>query len=281
MFHKNNLKDRLLSIYTICVIAVVCTLDITAQGSPAQGNPAVGLFNAEIAYYFSYDEDSVEPDMSPAPVKVENIGKPEFADSKWGRGLHIGTHTGARTIYTLEKNVLSSPVSIAFWLQPKSWAKPGSVPERSTLFFLRIRASEYSQNPSTVLTVQRIGYKDAVKRPDQLFMGLISVPDSKNLYFAKDSIGWKNDEWHLVVINREVRRIGISIDGLDFSYKEIENVESFNRIFSPKPGSLSPGNTPAEFFNKELIESTVFDELIIFKRPLTIAEVKKLYEAGK
>lgn len=87
MFYKKYRGFCLQSLCAISIIAAMCTLSLYPQGSPAQGNPAVGLFNAEIAYYFSYDIDSVKPDMLSAPVKIENIGNPVFADSKWGRGL--------------------------------------------------------------------------------------------------------------------------------------------------------------------------------------------------
>lgn len=79
--------------------AVICSYLITVSAYGQGGdNPALADLNAAVTYYWSFDSENTEADLTEKELSIKPEGTPVFDSGKFGKGLRIGPTQGGRTI---------------------------------------------------------------------------------------------------------------------------------------------------------------------------------------
>ncbi|MCD6407570.1 hypothetical protein J7L87_00785, partial [bacterium] len=222
-------------------------------------NPAVEKLNEYITFYLSFDNKSLNADLSlgkEKPVKVE--GNIAFKKGKYGMALITGKG-GIVVFYTQDKNIdLTKPGSLSFWVAPLKWIEKGEKDSRPYIHFFTLYAKRGT------LLIERMGFARKPKRHDRLISGFYNF-DFKGCGIASaDTLKWEKGKWHLIVFNWYVSSFEISVDGNPPIKKNLprriekEDFEKNSRNFF--------------YIGHKGEESTLIDEFTIYSKPLTQKE---------
>lgn len=232
-------------------------------------NPAVEKLNECITFYLSFDNQSLNADLSlgnEKPTKIE--GKIAFSKGKHGMALLTGNN-GCVVFYQQEKNIdLTKPGALSFWVAPFKWIEKGEKDARPYIHFFTLYAKRGA------LLIERMGFAKKTKRQDRLISGFYNFPDFKGCGIASaNTMEWKRGKWHLIVFNWYVNSFEISIDGNPPVKKNLP------RKIEEK--DFKDNNRNFFYIGHKGEESTLIDEFIIYNRPLNQEEISLIYKGGK
>ena len=238
---------------------VLSAAPAATEGSDPYRQPAVRELMSAVTFYVSFDEGLV-PDLAAGQKYGPKVygdhartrKQPALAEGLLGRALVLGT--GSAAYPTLGNAPLDSRGAIAFWVKPQEWKydKDGNC-----VFFYAGRHFIVERQgplpgpdgrPRRRATILCIGCAEGQKRSTSVMSGDL-----------------KNGEWTFFVANWSWPRLELSINGA-----------------APR-AKATAGRPPADAFRSFSAGSrggsrALMDEFLVFKRPLTPAEIRDLYE---
>jgi len=226
--------------------------------------PALQLFSDDILFYKSFDDASVAADMAVGQAKPSQVkGTLRLKPGLWGSAMLFGDGEGAELDFPMPANMpVPRPGGLSFWISPFAWERRADEP--SVYFFLASGAG--------TLCLQRQGDLEGGKRRLNCFCftchGLPGIPNVSASTTSDATRSWRNGEWHLVVINWRPSLLEAFIDGEplpSMTLKRPIRMEEFAR------GGFRLGAVKGE--------PTLMDDFAVYRRPLSAAEVERLWAA--
>jgi len=220
------------------------------------------LMNA-VTFRLSFDGGSMQPDMAAGPAWAPSVSgsydkrfaAPQFEPGLCGEALVLGTGTG---LYPGEGNLtLGRRGAVALWVKPLEWKRPNDgnvtfIIARGGLFYLQRQGPLQGEDGKKLRQegIQYLAKRDAAQRRYTTLSGGI----------------WENDRWYLLVANWSWPTMELSVNGGPFAVRAL------------------PGRPPDEAASGFIVGSiggnrSLLDEILFFRRPLTVGETKGLYEA--
>jgi hypothetical protein len=169
-----------------------------------------------------------------------------------GQALVLGT--GLASYSRVGNVLLEKRGALALWVRPEDWQRPS---DRNVVFAMTSNSSFYLERQGPLLG------------PDQRMLRHESVlylaKDAGHLLSVADGSPWQNGRWYLLVANWSWPTFELSVDAQPFAGIALSGV--------PKPGTFGAlvvgdaGGTPRG----------LLDEVLAFRRPLTLDEVRLLW----
>ncbi len=210
-------------------------------------------------FRLTFDHDSLVPDMAAGEYKFGVEGQPQFAEGVSGRALVAGEGSG-QGLYPREGNApLETRGAISLWICPVGWTRQQG---GNTTFLMTSNASFYLQRQGPMHNDEGV-----VTRYEGLQFLMLSQRTG-NQCLMLDTSKWQAGQWRLVVAQWSWPTMSLSLDGGEFtsvSVKQNPTAAEFGALLVGADGG----------------ELTLIDELTIYRRPLTLPEVRLLYETLK
>lgn len=257
-----------------CVILLLLAAGLIVPGSAETARellgmtPAVALLDRVMTFHCSFDFGIPVADVADGraePLRTEGVV--QLVPGRYGQALVAGKG-GARLFFPIHDNLtLPRPGAVSVWLSPLSWQMPAETDSRGYLFFVSIPGARGGS-----FMIERMGFDHRTRRADRLLTGFFNFPGLRNVNAGSGvSKQWRNGEWHLVVVNWDRNGFALSIDGSPFQRRELSR-------------PLSDADFPAERGDATFSlgypggPQTLIDEFIIYRRPLTDADVLALFD---
>jgi len=260
----------------LCTTLVACLLWAAPRGwggtaeSPARPLPDSPYLRPELAalmdavtFHISFDERSMVPEMAAGETgwtpRVfgpygNDKGRPEYAPGLVGEALVLGT--GAAIVPPAGNIDLDHQGAIALWVKPLEWKRPNG----SNCVFVRDnRATFYLQRQGPM-----VGKDGKVLRHEHMqFLAKARKADKR---FTTLTGGvWENNSWYFVVASWSWPNMTLSINGGPLRTKALRGTLEDNRF-----GTILVGARGGD--------RGLLDEVLFFKRPLTLGETRLLYK---
>ena len=237
--------------------------------SPYLANAAIIELLSDVILFVSYDAGSMKPELAAGERDLTRKHPPHGADAK--RAAPVGTYepgilgkalradSGAGQ-YAVQDNIrLHANGAIAFWLKPLDWTGSGN-----SYFFLLPGGNKMGIMRQALLQDET----GKIRRHERF-----SVYARRNPADSRGAAGvWRGErfvenQWFLVVVNWAWPNVSMSVNGAPFDTGKSltgfpewkDTVESFYL------GSRGGG-------------PTLMDEVMIFSRPLDVAEAKLIHD---
>lgn len=252
----------------LCLVRSVSSLAAPAPDSggtvtvPRPASPldvVLQRFNRSILFHAGWDHGRPTADMAvgpAAPARVE--GTAAYAPGFPGQALADGTVT-----YAGGANLrLDLPGSAAFWMSV-SRTDPSAAGE-GYLFPLRIHAGD-AEVPRALLMVGKINRINGC----HLYVHAEASGQKQAQIHAASTLGWREGEWHLLVLTWRRGAIEFSVDAAPPITRKAPRLPGTVTSFS-----LSARNDP------ETGLRCMIDSLIVLDRPLSADEILWVYESS-
>jgi len=240
----------------------------TAGPLPMCLRPELASLADALTWYVSFDADSLKPDLAEGPAyqpqflpagnkPLAGSSGPRFVPGLSGRALVLGC---GRALYPLPGNILlAHRGALAFWIQPRGWQRPN---DGNVTFAIAGNGSFYLQRQGPLVDRDRRALRNETTQ--------YLVRDQGNhLVGTSDYLPWENGRWYLVVANWSWPAFELSINGQAFMGQSLARVPpagSFDNLLVGDAGGGDRG---------------LLDELMAFRRPLTLDEVRMLHASGE
>lgn len=239
---------------TLLASSVLCISKARAQDVAANTNPAIEALNNSVTFYMSFDLPTLTADMSsgvgePIDTKIKPNLKP---------GLFESAELPEQTIsYAADKNLdLSRTGSLALWIKPFDW-------QRDTTPYLTFANID---DHGHFIALMRMG--NPVNR-EKIYAYAKAGKDSIVLT-VDNSLNWKDNQWHLLVVNWRPDSIDFSIDGAPVKNQHLASWATANGA----PGTLN-------ITKASPTQPWLTDEVIVLDRPLEQKEIEAMWEEGQ
>jgi hypothetical protein len=215
-----------------------------------------------VTFRVTFDQGSMNPDMAEGPKYAPSVygsqgerhREPQFAPGLLGQALVLGT---GGAVYPREGNVLlEKRGAIAMWVKPEGWQRPN---DGNCVFAMTSNATFYLQRQGPLVD------DDGRVRRHEAVMYLARPPEVRSATLTAPS-AWENGRWYLLVANWSWPTMELSIDGQPFDVGSLSGMPAEATF-----GGLVIGDRSGE-------RRGLLDELIAFRRPLTLEEVQLLYQ---
>lgn len=216
-------------------------------------------------FYASFDHgflpdlaagEAWKPRLEP-PYNGEGEG-PQHTAGLVGQGLLLGS--GAATYPVAGNFPVTNRGAVALWVKPVDWQRPNG----SYVTFIIVHGGRFylqRQGPA-------VDEDGRTRRHEHIQFLAKASPEQRN-YTTLSGGQWENDRWYFLVANWSWPTMQLSINGQPFAVKSL-------------PGRPVKGTHGAWFIvGSRGGDGGVLDELMIFDRPLELAEVQALYAAGR
>lgn len=226
--------------------------------------PELSRLMDAVTLHVSFDAGTTTPDMAagddyaPRPFAGGGTGTPgpTFAPGLIGRAMVLGTGGAA---YPRRGNVaLESRGALAMWIKPLDWQRPN---DGITVFAKTTNSNFYLQRQGP-----KLGNDGQVVRFEAV--QYLARPAGGRLACLVGGSAWENGRWHFLVANWSWPSFALSVNAEPFQGK-----------------SLSPAPSGDDFDDLQLggggPPRGLLDEVIAFRRPLNLEEVKLLYRLGE
>jgi len=225
--------------------------------------PELGRLMDAVTFRLSFDDASMLPDMAGGAAHKPTVhgsynkkhAKPEFAPGLVGQALVLGTGAGA---YARAGNMLlENRGAAALWVKPLGWKRPNG----SNVVFLMTSGGKFY--------LQRQGPlrgKDGKVRRHEHIQYLAKGSRSQKHFTVVSGGKWENGKWHFLVANWAWPNMTLSINGGPFGAKSM-------------PGRPEKGLFGAMHIGACGGDGGLLDEVMFFRRPLTLEEVQLLYRS--
>ena len=212
-----------------------------------------------ITFQVTYEGDSMAPVMATGEWDTRINGTPVFADGPFGRCVQAGGGSGIAVYPRGPNATLSTMGAMSLWICPVEWTHLNG----GNTVFTKCTASRF------YVQRQGPGHDEAGKltRHENLqFLMLGDVTGNKVL--ATSTVKWPLGKWRLVVANWSMPTMSLSVDGGEFKPTTVREVPQDDYF-----GDLMVGGVNGEI--------TLLDEVTFYRRPLSLEEVRHLYETFK
>lgn len=247
-----------------CVLLMVLSLSAGAQtedlsnpwDGPYCADPALRELMDWVSFQVSFDAGSMVPEMAAGEYDLSVHGTPQFATGLRGQALIAGEGSG-RAIYPRGPNAtMGTRGAVSLWICPVAWThdKGGN-----TTFLMTTNSSFYLQRQGPMHNEE--GRCTRHEGFQYLIRG--EITGNKTLMVGTEK--WPLGKWRFIVANWSWPTMSLSIDGGEFksaSVKSNPDESYFDRLAVGATGG----------------EKTLIDELAIYRRPLTLDEVRLLFE---
>jgi len=212
-----------------------------------------------ITFQLTFDGDSVLPVMAAGGWQPKLMGTPQFADGLIGRALVAGEGSG-KIIYPRGSNAsMAGRGAVAMWVCPVQWTRQNG---GNTTFLTATNGAFYLQRQGPAHNEQGV----VTRYEGVQFLIRGEITGNQTLMVGTDK--WPNGRWRLLVANWSLPTMSFSLDGGEFQTTGVDAVPEDGYF-----GDLTVGASGGE--------TTLIDEITIFKRPLTRAEVSAIYDTFK
>jgi hypothetical protein len=259
----------------MCVVVLFCSAPGRSPAAPAGGLPFPGTVppaaaaRAEVladalTFRLSFDRETMMPDMAAAARHEPSLNMPpgprgarhQFRPGLAGHALVLGT--GSASYPNAGNLTLDSCGAIALWVKPVNWRRPNGA---NVTFVIAAGGRFYLQRQGPMR-----GDDGKVRRHEHI--QYLAKADAQQRHFTSLSGGvWKNGRWHFLVANWRWPVMELSIDGAPFT------VASLPR----DPETMVTGRFAVGALGGD---ESLLDEVLMFRRPLSLDEVRLLHEAG-
>jgi hypothetical protein len=246
----------------IALLLGILTSPVFAQDDPRQNPyfavPELRQLMEWATLQLTFDGGSLIPDMASGESKPAITGTPQFEPGLRGQALVAGDGSGIGLYPKAGNAPFDTQGALALWICPVSWTH---VQGGNTTLVMTTNASFYVQRQGPLIE------GPVLKRAEGLQFLLFSktVGNQCLMYGTND---WPIGQWRLLVANWSWPTMSFSIDGGEFQSGTVKG----------KPAAAEFGGIVVGANGGE---KTLLDEVTFFRRPLTAAEVKVLYEALK
>jgi len=226
---------------------------------PWNADPVLMALADRITFQVTFEGDSMVPVMAAGQWEPHISGAPVFADGPFGRCIQAGGGSAMATYPRGANAALASMGAVSLWICPVDWTRVNG----GNTVFIKCTASRFY--------VQRQGpahdETGKLTRHENLqFLMLGDVTGNKNL--SSSTIKWPLGKCRLIVANWSLPTMSLSIDGGEFKTTTVREVPEDDYF-----GGLMIGGVNGEI--------TLLDEVTFYRRPLTLEEVRRLYETFK
>ena len=236
-------------------------------GAPTRDadNPAIERFNPAITFYLGFEHGLIAEMAKGRAQPTRITGQPRFQPGLYGPSVMMTAPDKTAHLWysTLGGNVdLTRPGSLSLWISPRGWVRSDS----EDYFFPAKVMSNHA-----ILQFGRQGRLKS-RRTDIVYLWAHLGTTKERLVGGGNSLAWKNDEWHLWVMNWRSQSVEFSIDG-----------GPLNRADTPVPFNTEwdgSGHTHLFVGAQDPTTAYLIDEVLVLDRPLTQGEVQWLYSEG-
>ena len=234
---------------------------VAAEPSPYL-RPEIGRLMDAVTFRLTFDGGTLVPDMAEGPKHAPSVSgphndtqrQPQFAAGIVGQALVLGT---GGAIYPQEGNVLlEKRGALAMWVKPEGWQRPN---DDNCVFAMTSNSTFYLQRQGPLLDGDgRVRRQEAVMylaRPPKVRSATLTAPSE-----------WENGRWYLLVANWSWPTMEWSINGQPFDVGSVSGMPAENSF-----GALAIGDRSGK-------ARGLLDEVLAFRRPLTLDEVQLLYQ---
>jgi hypothetical protein len=251
-------------------LTLACFLTIAsllpAQAPPADpradpyfARPELRALMDWVTFQVTFDGGSLVPDMAAGNYKFTSSGTPLFQPGIKGLALQAGGGSGM-ALYSGPGNLpLATRGALSVWLCPLEWTH---VNGGNTVFMMTGNGTFYLERQGPGHDAQ------GVVTRNECLLGLIRNTGAGDGTVYADTASWPARQWRLIVVDWDWPILGISVNGEDFS--------TVTTVGKPKPEDF-----PNFGVGSRDGEKTLMDEFTLYRRPLTRAEAKAIYEAFK
>lgn len=243
----------------VLVASVLTAAAVGADDDPRQSPyfavPALRQLMEAATFQLTFDAAGMVPDMAGGDFKASLVGTPQFAPGVRGQALVAGTGSGVG-LYPRDGNAtFATQGAVALWVCPVAWTH---VTGDNTTLVMTSNASFYVQRQGPWFEGAELRRQEALQ-----FLLFSKTVGNGSLMFGTN--GFPNGQWRLLVANWSWPTMSFSLDGGEFGPTTVK------------------GKPPLDEFGGILVganggEKTLLDEVMFFRRPLTQAEAKALYE---
>jgi hypothetical protein len=207
----------------------------------------------------SFDHGSLVPDMAVGDYGVQVAEQPQFEPGVLGLGLVAGAGSQHGIIARGPNAPLATRGALSLWVKPLEWTRENG---GNTVFLMTTNASFYLQRQGPAHR------EDGSLKRHEGVQFLLFSKSAGNGVLQLGTTKWAADQWRLVCANWNWPLMSISLDGGPFQSVSVK------------------GSPPNSEFGGLIVgarggERTVLDELTIYRRPLTEAEARAVYDALK
>jgi len=223
---------------------------------PYSARPALRELMDWVTFQVSFDAGRMVPEMAAGEYDLSVHGTPQFEPGIRWLALVAGEGSG-RAIYPRGPNAtMGTRGAVSLWICPVAWThdKGGN-----TTFLMTTNSSFYLQRQGPMHNEE--GRCTRHEGFQYLIRG--EVTGNKTLMVGTEK--WPPGKWRLIVANWSWPTMSLSIDGGEFKSASVKNSPDEDYF-----GKLVVGATGGE--------KTLIDELTIYRRPLTLDEVRLLFE---
>lgn len=227
------------------------------RADPYFARPELRALMDWVTFQVTFDGASLSPDMAAGEYKFTPRGTPQFQPSFKGLALQAGGETGAAIYYRARNFPLETRGALSVWLCPLAWTRDNGP---NTEYVMTANSTFYLERQGPLHNAEGV-----VTRHEGLLY-LMRGTSAGNQTLHADTVSWPQGQWRLIVLNWDWPVLGISVNGGDFS--------TATTTGKPRPeqfGDFVVGSRGGEV--------TLMDELMIYRRPLTVAEAQALYQA--
>lgn len=226
---------------------------------PWNTDPALMALADRITFQVTYEGDTMTPVMAAGEWEPIISGVPIFADGPFGRCLQAGGGSAIATYPRGANASLASMGAVSLWICPVEWTRVNG----GNTVFAKCTASRFyiqRQGPAHDETGK------LTRHENLQFLMLGDVTGNKNL--SSSTKKWSLGKWRLIVANWNLPTMSVSIDGGEFKTTTVKEVPEDDYF-----GDLMVGGVNGEV--------TLLDEVTFYRRPLSLEEVRHLYETFK
>ena len=218
-------------------------------------NPALRELMEWVTFRLDFDGRSMVPDMAAGDSAFRLQGTPIFADGLKGSSLMAGE--GGSASYRLPLNFpLSGRGAMTMWICPVAWTHQNG---GTTVFAMTANSTFYLERQGPGHNVR------GELTQDEIVLFLVRTPASGSACLTFGTRDWKPGVWRFIAATWSWPIISFSLDGGPFTSKTLKATPKANEF-----GDMTIGAQGGE--------KTLIDEIMVFRRPLSDAEVKLLYE---
>ncbi len=222
---------------------------------PWTSDPVLADLMDWVTLQVSFDHGSMLPVMAAGESWEPQItGEPAFHEGPWGLALQAGGDSGMAWYSRAGNATLSTRGAVSLWVRPIEWTR---VNGGNTVFIKDAPSRFYIQRQGPAHNDE--GRTTRHERLQLLVLGDITAR------VMRDTSKWPNGQWRLIVANWSWPVMSLSVDA---------GAMQSDTLGSPPPdgyfGRIGIGGVHGE--------PTLIDEVTFYRRPLTMTEIRAIYE---
>lgn len=227
------------------------------RADPYFAKPDLRALMDWVSFRLTFDGDSLTPDMAAGEFGFAPSGTPQFTDGVKGRALLAGDGSGLGTYSRPRNATLDTRGAISLWVCPVEWTHQNG---GNTVLLMTANSSFYLQRQGPMHNEDGL-----VTRQEGLQFLMLSPVTGSNCLML-DTENWPMGKWRLLVANWSWPVMQLSVDGGQFQSLTVKQSPTEAQF-----GGLVVGASDGE--------KTLLDEVTFYRRPLSLQEVRSVYEA--